>query len=195
MRRVERPQTLYLHTSKRALSDRCTNLHQTHWIHTLFNGTSHSMESLSIKSYFSKEKIIVKHIRYCIYNVNIGTSFKTFCLKKKKVNVTESLDMKRNYLDRSCIICRVQRFALAVHSCNWATSVNSLLQWVLGEFFLFEFAIGFVLQPELPLVVPLPTSLHSTQPAGVLARPGLLSTAQARKQYPLNNFSSLSHCC
>jgi hypothetical protein len=29
----------------------------------------------------------------------------------------------------------------------------------------FEFAMGFVLQPELPLVVPLPTSLHSPQPA------------------------------
>jgi hypothetical protein len=35
----------------------------------------------------------------------------------------------------------------------------------------FEFAIGFVLQPELPLVVPLPTSLHSPQPAGVQEDP------------------------
>jgi hypothetical protein len=43
---------------------------------------------------------------------------------------------------------------------------NSLLQWVLGGNF-FVFAIGFVLQSELPLVVPLPTSLHSPQPAGV----------------------------
>jgi hypothetical protein len=47
---------------------------------------------------------------------------------------------------------------------------NSLLQWVLGGDF-FEFAIGIVLQPELPLVVPLPTSLHSPQPAGVQEDP------------------------
>jgi hypothetical protein len=37
---------------------------------------------------------------------------------------------------------------------------------LVGSFF-FYFAIGFVLQPELPLVVPLPTSLHSPQSAGV----------------------------
>jgi hypothetical protein len=48
---------------------------------------------------------------------------------------------------------------------------NSLLQWVLGGSFFFEFTIGFVLQPELPLVVPLPTSLHSPQPAGVQEDP------------------------
>jgi hypothetical protein len=47
---------------------------------------------------------------------------------------------------------------------------NSLLQLVLGGVF-FEFAIGFALQPELLLVVPLPTSLHSPQPAGVLEDP------------------------
>jgi hypothetical protein len=47
---------------------------------------------------------------------------------------------------------------------------NSLLQWVLGGSF-FEFVIGFVLQPELPLVVTLPTSLHSAQPAGVQEDP------------------------
>jgi hypothetical protein len=35
----------------------------------------------------------------------------------------------------------------------------------------FEFSIGFVLQPELQLVVPLPTSLHSPQPAGVQEDP------------------------
>jgi hypothetical protein len=40
---------------------------------------------------------------------------------------------------------------------------------LVGSF--FEFAIGFVLQPELPLVVPHPTSLHSPQPAGVQADP------------------------
>jgi hypothetical protein len=47
---------------------------------------------------------------------------------------------------------------------------NSLLQWDLGGVF-FEFVIGFVIQPELPLVVPLPTSLHSSQPAGVQEDP------------------------
>jgi hypothetical protein len=40
----------------------------------------------------------------------------------------------------------------------------------LGRSF-FEFAIGFVLQPELPLVVPLPISLYSPQPAGVQEDP------------------------
>jgi hypothetical protein len=48
---------------------------------------------------------------------------------------------------------------------------NSLLQWVLGGVFFFFFSIGFVLQPELPLVVPLPTSLTSPQPAGVQEDP------------------------
>jgi hypothetical protein len=47
---------------------------------------------------------------------------------------------------------------------------NSLLHWVLWGVF-FEFAIGFVLQPEIPLVVPLPTLLHSPQPAGVQEDP------------------------
>jgi hypothetical protein len=63
---------------------------------------------------------------------------------------------------------------------------NSLLQWVLGGVF-FEFAIGFVLQPELPLV-PLPTSLHSIQLAGVQADLVCYSTAQARTQYSLATF-------
>jgi hypothetical protein len=35
----------------------------------------------------------------------------------------------------------------------------------------FEFAIGFVLQPELPLGVPLPAWLHSPKPAGVQEDP------------------------
>jgi hypothetical protein len=52
----------------------------------------------------------------------------------------------------------------------------------------FEFAIGFVIQPELPLVLPLPTSLHSPQPAGAQEDFGLLSTAQARTQYLLSSF-------
>jgi hypothetical protein len=52
----------------------------------------------------------------------------------------------------------------------------------------FEFAIGFVLQPELPLVIPLPTSLHSLQPAGVQQDPVCYTLRRLGRSIPSQQF-------
>jgi hypothetical protein len=54
---------------------------------------------------------------------------------------------------------------------------------LVGSF--FEFALGFVLQPEFPLVVPLPTSLHSPQPAGVQEDPVCCPLRRLGRSIPL----------